>query len=462
MTLCARCLSRAGPSSLRARATNQAAQPPPLTNRGARVICAPLIQVVPPKSWKSLDRALTNLHRYEAVAFTSVNAVDFFFLRCRKLLGRKPVPPRVLAVVGAQRRTPSPQMAGVVPSCLRTPRRGLARILRVSRGGRVLIPSAERGLDVLAKSLRAAGARVTVAVAYRTVADALGRRTLRRALALGADAVTFASGSAAVLGAHDVALSGAAAISIGPTTAVSSPLSGRRSRRRRQASRPRVVRRGRRVRVTGPPMTRASLLKTTLLRAGQVLSRHFGKVSYKQKRRADLLTIADLESQKTILDAIRRAFPGDDFKAEEDEVKLTGADYLWIIDPLDGTTNYAHGYPAFCVSIGVLKKAKRFWGGVYDPFRKELFLARKGRGTTLNGNELRVSRTRRITDSLLITGFAYDRAERADFYLARFKAFMTRCHDVRRSGSVRPRHGVDRGRTRGRILGVRIESLGRR
>ncbi|MEK7233635.1 MAG: inositol monophosphatase family protein [Elusimicrobiota bacterium] len=183
-------------------------------------------------------------------------------------------------------------------------------------------------------------------------------------------------------------------------------------------------------------MTRASLLKTTLLRAGQVLSRHFGKVSYKQKRRADLLTIADLESQKTILDAIRRAFPGDDFKAEEDEVKLTGADYLWIIDPLDGTTNYAHGYPAFCVSIGVLKKGEAFLGGVYDPFRKELFLARKGRGTTLNGNELRVSRTRRITDSLLITGFAYDRAERADFYLARFKAFMTRCHDVRRSGSA--------------------------
>ena len=102
-------------------------------------------------------------------------------------------------------------------------------------------------------------------------------------------------------------------------------------------------------------MTRSSLLKTALLRAGKVLGRHFGKVSYKQKRRADLLTIADLESQKTILDMIRRTFPGDDYKAEEDEVKLTGADYLWIIDPLDGTTNYAHGYPVSCVSIGILK-----------------------------------------------------------------------------------------------------------
>ncbi|PIR15127.1 MAG: inositol monophosphatase [Elusimicrobia bacterium CG11_big_fil_rev_8_21_14_0_20_64_6] len=183
-------------------------------------------------------------------------------------------------------------------------------------------------------------------------------------------------------------------------------------------------------------MTRAELLKTALLRAGGVLRRHFGKVSYKQKRRADLLTIADLNSQKTILDAIRRAFPGDDYKAEEDEVKLTGAEHLWIIDPLDGTTNYAHGYPAACVSIGVLKSGTANLGGIYDPFRDELFLARKGAGARLNGKKMAVSRTGRISDSLLITGFAYDRAEKADYYLSHFKAFMTKCHDIRRSGSA--------------------------
>ena len=183
-------------------------------------------------------------------------------------------------------------------------------------------------------------------------------------------------------------------------------------------------------------MTRSSLLKSTILRAGKVLTHHFGKVSYKQKRRADLLTIADLESQKTILDAIRRAFPGDDYTAEEDEVKLTGAEYLWIIDPLDGTTNYAHGYPVSCVSIGVLKDGRAHLAGVYDPFRRELFFAQRNMGTTLNGKRLGVTRTRRITDSLLITGFAYDRAERADYYLARFKKFMKTCHDVRRSGSA--------------------------
>lgn len=183
-------------------------------------------------------------------------------------------------------------------------------------------------------------------------------------------------------------------------------------------------------------MTRSALLKSALLRSGAVLRRHFGKVSYKQKRRADLLTIADLESQRTIVDSIRRAFPGDDYKAEEDEVKLTGAEYLWIIDPLDGTTNYAHNYPVACVSIGVLKSGKAHHGGVYDPFRDELFLAQANKGATLNGKRLRVSMTPRLTDSLLITGFAYDRAERADYYLARFKAFMVKCHDVRRSGSA--------------------------
>ena len=183
-------------------------------------------------------------------------------------------------------------------------------------------------------------------------------------------------------------------------------------------------------------MTRAALLETALLRAGKVLSRHFGKIGYKQKRRADLLTIADLESQKAVLDAIRKNFPGDDYKAEENEEKLTGAEYLWIIDPLDGTTNYAHGYPAACTSIGVLRNGKPRLGGVYDPFRKELFLAQKDGGAFLNGKRLGVSKTARMADSLLITGFPYDRAERADYYLAHFKSFMMRSHDVRRSGSA--------------------------
>jgi len=181
---------------------------------------------------------------------------------------------------------------------------------------------------------------------------------------------------------------------------------------------------------------RREALLEALRRAGRVLSRRFGRVGYRHKRRADLVTAADLESQKEILAVIRGAFPGDDYLAEEDGVRDTGAEHLWLIDPLDGTTNYAHGYPASCVSIGVLRRGRPLLAGIYDPFRDELFLAGKGRGATMNGRRMQVTRTRRVADSLLVTGFAYDRAERADFYLARLKSFLLRCHDVRRSGSA--------------------------
>lgn len=191
-----------------------------LKKMGARVVFAPLIRTVAPRSWRPLDRAIKNLRRYDAVAFTSANAVDFFFLRCRKILAGKPVSPRILAAVG---RSTAKAVAAhgwactVVPEDARS--EGLARILRVPRGSRVLIPRAERGLDTLPRSLRKAGARVTVAAAYRTVPDPDGARQLRRALALGADAVTFASPSAAVLAVPDLKLSLAAAVAIGPTTA---------------------------------------------------------------------------------------------------------------------------------------------------------------------------------------------------------------------------------------------------
>ena len=181
---------------------------------------------------------------------------------------------------------------------------------------------------------------------------------------------------------------------------------------------------------------RLATLKRALARAGGVLRRNFGKVGYRQKRRADLVTAADLESQREILAAIRRAHPDDDYRAEEDAVKVSGAEYEWLIDPLDGTTNYAHSYPVSCVSIGVLRCGLPALAGVYDPSRDELFLAAKGRGASLNGRRLTVTRTRKVADSLLITGFPYDRAERADFYLAPFKSFLTKCHDVRRSGSA--------------------------
>lgn len=191
-----------------------------LKKMGARVVFAPLIRTVAPRSWKALDRAINNFRRYDVVAFTSANAVDFFFLRCRKLLAGKPVSPRILAAVGrATQKAVSVHgwACTVVPEDARSA--GLTKVLRVPRGARVLIPRAERGLDTLPRSLRKNGARVTVVPAYRTVPDPEGLRTLRRALALGADAVTFASPSAAVPAVPYLKISGAAAVAIGPTTA---------------------------------------------------------------------------------------------------------------------------------------------------------------------------------------------------------------------------------------------------
>lgn len=191
-----------------------------LRSLGARVVFAPLIRTVAPRSWKALDRAILDLSRYDAVAFTSANAVEFFFLRCRKLLGRAPVSPRTVAAVGratAKAVAKNGWRCSVVPDDARS--EGLARALRVPRGARVLMPRAERGLDTLPLALRKNGARVDVVTAYRTLPDPEGRRALRRALALGADAVTFASPSAVVPAVRELKLSGAAAVAIGPTTA---------------------------------------------------------------------------------------------------------------------------------------------------------------------------------------------------------------------------------------------------
>jgi len=179
-----------------------------------------------------------------------------------------------------------------------------------------------------------------------------------------------------------------------------------------------------------------AVIKKCLTDSGAILRKYFRKVDYKLKGRANLLTKADLASQKAVLKTITSAFPDHDYLAEEDSRKLTGSRWLWIVDPLDGTTNYAHGYPASCISIGLVKDGKPFAGGVYDPFRDELFLVQKGRGATLNGKKISVSGTKKLSESLLYTGFGYDRAERAEFYCSFYIDFIKICHDVRRSGSA--------------------------
>ncbi len=183
-------------------------------------------------------------------------------------------------------------------------------------------------------------------------------------------------------------------------------------------------------------MKELEMIKKAALAGGAVLAAKFGKVTYRLKGRANLLTEADLASQEKVIGLIRRAFPDDGFMAEESPIEEKPNRRLWIIDPLDGTTNYAHGFPAAAVSIGFSEKGVITAGGVYDPFRKELFLARRGGGAFMNGRRIRVSRTASLSGSLLVTGFPYDRAEKAAFYCGFFSEFMKISHDVRRMGAA--------------------------
>jgi uroporphyrinogen III methyltransferase/synthase len=193
---------------------------------GARVVFAPLIRTLPPRSWRDLDVALRGLADFDAVAFASANAVDYFFARA-KALRLRPARPRVVAVVGAataKALAAHAWKATVVPEDGRA--EGLVRSMNLPRGAAVLLPRAEHGLEFLPTRLAASGAVVTRATAYRTVPDAAGRRALKRALEAGADAVCFASGSAVASAAAVFegtsfrrTFRDCAVVAIGPTTA---------------------------------------------------------------------------------------------------------------------------------------------------------------------------------------------------------------------------------------------------
>lgn len=151
----------------------------------------------------------------------------------------------------------------------------------------------------------------------------------------------------------------------------------------------------------------------------------------------DLVTSVDRESERKVVEIIQRNFPDHSVLAEE-ETDHRGAQskYRWIIDPLDGTTNFAHSYPQFCISIALEYEGEVILGLVYDPLRGECFRALKGQGATLNDRPIRVSAVNILDRSLLATGFPYDGREYADYYLTFFKTFMTRSQGIRRAGAA--------------------------
>jgi len=176
---------------------------------------------------------------------------------------------------------------------------------------------------------------------------------------------------------------------------------------------------------------------TAAIQAGRVLQGRLGrakKIGYKGA--VNLVTEMDFLAEKMIVSEIRKQYPDHGFLAEEKAQKRTGSPYRWIIDPLDGTTNYAHGLPVYCVSIALEKEGDIILGVVYDPSRDELFAAQKGKGARLNGRKIAVSSTSRLSRSLLATGFPYDLRESRVNNFDHFRNFAFRTHAVRRCGSA--------------------------
>jgi myo-inositol-1(or 4)-monophosphatase len=173
--------------------------------------------------------------------------------------------------------------------------------------------------------------------------------------------------------------------------------------------------------------------------AGRILTDYARKgfdVRHKQKV-IDLVTDADLRSEQAIVDTLAKAFPTHQILAEEKGLHTSlESPYVWIIDPLDGTTNFAHGFPAYCVSIALEHHGRTILGVVLDPTRDELFIAREGGGAFLNGAPLHVSSTPAIGAALLVTGFAYDIRESARNNLGHFARFALRAQGVRRTGAA--------------------------
>jgi myo-inositol-1(or 4)-monophosphatase len=171
--------------------------------------------------------------------------------------------------------------------------------------------------------------------------------------------------------------------------------------------------------------------------AGRIHMRWLNKTSAVVKGNPlDLVTEADKEAEAAVIKTIRRAFPSHAILAEESGASGNAGEHRWIIDPLDGTTNFAHGFPAFCVSIAYEHRGRVQVGIVFDALHKDLFTARRGKGAQLNGKPIRVSKAKTLATSLLATGFPYDRRERRRFYMCFWEDMMTRVEGVRRAGSA--------------------------
>ena len=171
--------------------------------------------------------------------------------------------------------------------------------------------------------------------------------------------------------------------------------------------------------------------------SGKIQKKYFQKTfSIMHKGEIDLVTNVDFECQSRILELVEKAFPDDEVISEEKTNTYEAGKNRWIVDPLDGTTNYAHGYPFFCTSIAYEVDGEIIIGVVYNPIMDELFFARKGAGSFFNGEKMGVSSVKEIKQALLATGFPYDVVTNPNNNLNHWTKFMMRAQALRRDGSA--------------------------
>jgi myo-inositol-1(or 4)-monophosphatase len=151
----------------------------------------------------------------------------------------------------------------------------------------------------------------------------------------------------------------------------------------------------------------------------------------------DLLTVADTQAEKATVSLIKKYFPDHNFLAEEFKYAPTGSGYTWVIDPLDGTNNFASGLPIFCASVALTRRNKVLVGAIYDVTRNELFYAQNGKGAFLNGKKIKVNQEKKLKGALIITGFYYDRGKKMIETLETIKRFHFRhILGIRRLGAA--------------------------
>ncbi len=184
------------------------------------------------------------------------------------------------------------------------------------------------------------------------------------------------------------------------------------------------------------PNTLVPTISEIAREAGALLMEYFHRhVAVEYKGEADLVTVADRKSEALIRERIRQHWPTHDIQGEEEGFKDTGSEYRWYVDPLDGTTNFAHGFPVFCVSLALEHKGVRIAGVVYDPTRDELFSAERGSGAYLNQNRIHVSKIANSAECLVATGFpSHKRHKNPNIFF--YHQITLHTHGVRRAGSA--------------------------